>query len=303
MWRGRRPAFIAGLVLGVVGVCGCVLPPPPSAQDMLDLLSYAIMVPEQTCAELRDEFGVDFLPLAETPADIGLDYQEDYVTNAFGWAIRVWYIPSAANRGVVVLSTGSAGGMPCHLYLPLLLNSEGWSVVMYDYQGFGGSEGSADLQSLPGDLNAVLDWTLPRTGTEQVTLIGYSLGSVPSVALAVRRPDVVNAVVIDSPVALGAQLARFNPLLRGQSAWVRSLLDRELITEDVIGDLPCPLLVYEHGRDVVTLPKHVELLYERAPSPKMMVRFPELGHAQSLYFATDAYMGYLTDFLHAAWAD
>jgi pimeloyl-ACP methyl ester carboxylesterase len=282
---------------------GCLSPGLPDADDILDFIAFAVLVPDRTCAELRYAFGVDHLPLAETPEGIGLPYQEDYVFNDKGCVLRLWYMPAAESRGVVVVSTGSAGPMPCHMYLALLLYGNNWSVVMYDYQGFGGSEGEAELNSLPGDLDAALDWALANTGVEQVTLFGISLGSAPSVSAAVARPDEVNAVILDSPTAIGEELMRFNPLLRGQAAWVEGLLDPRLLAEDVIDQMTQPLLVFLHEEDAVTRPEIVSLIYDRAGGPKQMVRFPLLDHVQGMYHATEVYMGYVEPFLADAWAD
>ncbi|MCK4342893.1 MAG: alpha/beta fold hydrolase [Phycisphaerae bacterium] len=301
MHRAKATRILGLLVATSLIATSCTLPPPPTPEDILDMLSYAVLVPERTCAELREEFGVEHLPLVDYPDELGLEFEEDFVQTTRGESLRVWYIPAESERGVVVISPGAVGSMPCYLFVALLLHEQGWSAVMYEYQGFGQSTGIPNLDSLRPDLAAVLDWTQARTGAEEVSLFGLSLGSIPSVALAVERPDTVNAVVLDSPVALREELQRFDFFLAGQSELVIRLLDPSLITEELIDRMQQPLLVFLHEEDYVTPPAAVELLFELAPGPKELVRFTGLEHAQAQFFDTEVYVEHMDSFLSEVW--
>ena len=287
-------AIVIALVTG-----GCTQSSP---EELARAVSYAILVPERTCAELRDAFEVDYLPLADHPDQVGLKYEEDLVATSRGAALRVWYMPAAADRGTIIVSSGAVASMPCYLYIATLLNPKGWSVVMYDYQGFGGSTSTPELNSLPADLRAVLDWTLKRTGRTQVTLFSMSLGSIPSVAIAVERPEAVNGVVLDSPVALGEEFKRFDSLLGGRIDALMSVLDPVLFSENIIDQMTQPLLVFINDQDYVTPPASIELLYDRAAGPKEAVHFVGLTHALAQFYDTDEYMAHLESFLETLWS-
>jgi pimeloyl-ACP methyl ester carboxylesterase len=273
----------------------------PSANDLLSLVTYAALVPDAPCEELKSAFNLEHLPVVDYPDQIGLPFVEHFVPTARGHVLRTWHMPATVRRGTVIVSMGAASDMPCYLFTARLLHDLGYEVVMYEYQGFGQSSGDADIQSLPGDLEAVLDWTLSKTGQEQVTLFGMSIGSLPSIAVAVEHPDKVNAVVLDSPVALGAELRRFDVFFRGQREAVIDLMDPSLFSDDVIRELNQPLLVYLHEADIVTPPPTVELLFERAAGPKELYRFPDLGHAEAQFYATGYYVDRLANFLDSVW--
>jgi pimeloyl-ACP methyl ester carboxylesterase len=281
----------------------CSPSPLPSADETVAALSGLILDPSKTCAQLRSDFGVYHLPLVDSPAEIGLEFEEHWVSTIDGAVLRVWYLPAELDRGTVVVSPGAAGTVPCFLFTGQLLVENGWSAVLYEYEGFGWSSGEPSLTALRPDLEAVVDWARARTGRGQVTLLGLSLGTIPSVAVAVERPDAVNAVVLDSPVALGAEIERFAFVLGGRAEELIAVLDPMLRSETIIDEMYQPLLVFSHEWDIVTPPETVDLLFELAPGPKDMLRFPQHEHARGQFHSTEAYSQYLDAFLSDVWPE
>ncbi len=271
------------------------------ASEVIAGLSNLILQPTNTCEQLRERFQVQYLPVVDTPAEVGLEYEEYRLPVDDVITLRLWYLPADLDRGVVVYSMGTAGPMACYLYSADLLTKNGWSVVMYEYEGFGYSDGTPSLSTLARDLLAAVEWTQAFTGRPQVTLMGISLGTIPSVAVAVDDPDAINGVILDSPIALRTQIERFGVLVAGQVQQVLERLDPDLVSEDKIEQLYQPLLVFSHGLDIIATPDSVEMLYERAPGPKTIVRFPQIPHASSQFFATDVYLYYLDTFLTGVW--
>jgi fermentation-respiration switch protein FrsA (DUF1100 family) len=294
----RRAALFAATC---VIFTSCAPPPPPTPEEVLATLSRIILRPERTCEELREAFEVEHLPVVDYPSEAGMDFEEHTVPTDDGQFLRVWYLPADANRGTVVISPGAVGPMSCYLHTTLLLIQNGWSVVTYEYEGFGGSSGTPSLLTLSPDLETVVDWARARTRHEQLTLLGISLGTIPSVAVAVERPDAVNAVVLDSPVALGVEIERFRDLLGVHTEDVIAVLDPTLVTEVIIDQMHQPLLMFLHEQDDVTPPATIEMLFELAAGPKQLVRFPDLAHARGQYFQTEQFTLHLETFLTEVW--
>lgn len=296
----RRRQLVALAALTVLPAMGCVRVSALGAPEILAGLSGIMLQPQDTCAAMRERFHVDYLPVVDNPAEIGLDYEETWVP--VGEAnIRVWYVPAELDRGTVVYSMGSAGTMACYLFSTDLLTSNGWSVVMYEYEGFGRSGGQASVAALQRDLEAVIAWTRARTGRDQVTLMGMSLGSIPSVAVAAEHPEWVNGVILDSPIALQALIERFGFLILGQSEELIERLNADLMPDAVIGRVAQPLLIFSHERDPIATPETSELLFELAAGPRELVYFPDVGHARGQFAATDSYLYYLETFLNDVW--
>ncbi|MFQ5806894.1 MAG: alpha/beta hydrolase [Phycisphaerae bacterium] len=284
---------------------GCAPPPeiPTLTSDEMALvLSELLFYPEVTCEELRRWFDVEYLPLVDTPDGIGLAYEEHWLPIESDTELRLWYLPTNLNRGTVVLSQGSLGAMPCYLFHARMLAHNGWSVVMYEYRGFGGSNGKPDIGAMQRDLETVVDWTRAYTGHEQVTLMGVSLGAIPSVAVTVQRPDAINGVVLDSPVVMSAMIRRLEFALRSRTQEFIDRLAPEFLTEDLVEYMHQPLLVFLGERDQLTTPASIQLIYERAAGPKQIVRFPGVQHAREPFRDTGTYTYHLESFLSSLWS-
>ena len=273
----------------------------PTNDEFVTFLNRIILYPDVSCDELRTAFGVDYLPLAENPADLDLGYEDYFIPTPDGETLHLWYLPTELNRGTVVVVQGSTGTMPCYLFVASLLVEKGWSLVMFDFRGFGESSGEPDIGKLHVDLYAVLDWAAANTDRQNFTLLGVSLGSLPAVTAAVNRPELVNGIILDSPVAMGEEIRRSELVLGDFAETLIDLLPPEMLPEDNIASMTQPLLLIEGGQDTITPPASVELFYERTGGSKELIVFPELHHATAPYHGTGSYSFYLERFLSKIW--
>lgn len=296
----RRSASLAILVTALL-TGGCVRLSLPEDTDLIKLLNAAILDADLTCEELRAGFGLPYLRVVDTPLGLGLEFENQWVLSEGGNIIHVWHLPSNLDRGTVVLSMGSAGEMACYLFVAELLVHNGWTVFMYEYQGFGLSQGRPSLGTLASDAEAVVDHARRVSQRERVTMMGISLGSIPSIAVGVARPDAVNGVIVDSPVVLGAEIERFSVLLYGGAGRFLPQLDRSLLSEEIIAELRAPLLIFLNEQDQLTPPATVELLYERAGGPKELARFAGIDHGLGPFVQTALYTFRLDTFLSSVW--
>jgi pimeloyl-ACP methyl ester carboxylesterase len=295
--------ILGALAISIVPAGGCVNVAALSTGELLSGLSDLILARYSECEELRRRFRVDYLPLVDDPSEIGMNYEQHWLTAPNGTPLQLWYLPANLDRGTVVYSIGSAGDMRCYLFSALLLVGNGWSVVMYDYEGYGLNAGTPSLDTFITNLTAAVAWARTRTGRERVTLMGMSLGSIPSVAVAVQQPDSVNGVILDSPVALKAQIERFGFVIPGQAGILINRLDANLLSDVIIERLQQPLLVFSHELDPISTPDTVAALFESAGGPKVLVNYPGVGHASSQFVRTDSYLYYLDTFLNDIWLE
>lgn len=191
--------------------------------------------------------------------------------------------------------------MQCYLFIPWKLSELGWSVVMYEYQGFGYSTGAPALDSLAPDLETVLDWSRDYLGLDRVTLMGISLGTVPSTAVAAKRPEAVNGLILDSPFSLPGEFERISFLLTARAGDYIARLDSTLLTDQTIGGVRCPTLIYLHENDVLTPIATVRAVLNAAPPNTEVVTFANLDHARGAYYDTGTYLFHADRFLTTAW--
>lgn len=300
----RLQYAILSIAVTIYSTTGCIQqeqpPPIPTALQAQAVLDSLIFDPAATCTQLARRFGVTGLPIVDTPDQIGIPYEEHFIPTLDGQSLRAWYMPSLEDRGLVVITMGAAGSMACYMYTGVVLHAEGWSVVMYDFRGMGGSSGAVSAISLGDDLLTVSEWALAQTGRSQLTLLGISLGTIPAVEVAVKRPGIVNGLILDSPVALGDEIARFGRIAPGLT-WISDYLSEDLFSERLVGRLNQPSLFFLHGADRLTPPRTVQELFDAAGGDKTLVVYPEAGHARGVFSETDSYAANLDAFLSAIW--
>jgi fermentation-respiration switch protein FrsA (DUF1100 family) len=190
-------------------------------------------------------------------------------------------------RFTVIFSHGNAEDIADGDWFAHRWNALGVSVVSYDYDGYGTSEGKPSERALYADIDAVYAYV---TGTlavpaERVLLYGRSLGGGPTVDLATRKP--VGAVILESTF-----MSVFRIPFR-----VRVLPWDVFDNLAKIPTLRCPLLVL-HGTEDKLIPlAHGRALVEAAPSPKRFRWVTGAGHAEVPFVAGALYDADIRDLL------
>jgi pimeloyl-ACP methyl ester carboxylesterase len=110
----------------------------------------------------------------------------------------------AGEGSPIVLAHGLTATRRYVVHGSKMLERAGHRVIGYDARGHGDSEPAPDARAyeyddLVGDLARVLD----EHELEQVTLVGVSMGAATTLALALRSPERVRALVQVTPAHLG----------------------------------------------------------------------------------------------------
>jgi pimeloyl-ACP methyl ester carboxylesterase len=111
---------------------------------------------------------------------------------------RVYYEVHGEGPSVVLIH--GAGGHHAIWWQQIPRLRERYSVIALDLPGFGNSSSHTDeydTLDYPGCILAVLD----DAGIERAALVGQSLGSPPSLSLAVRHPERVAGVILAHSLA------------------------------------------------------------------------------------------------------
>ncbi len=157
--------------------------------------------------------------------------------------------------------------------------AHGFSVVAYDYSGYGTSAGNPSEQAAYANILTVYEYLLREHGLppERIIAFGRSVGSGPSVELAIRKP--IGGLILESAFTSAFRVATILPILP---------FDRFKNIRK-ISSVRCPLLFIHGRRDGIVAFRHGETLYNRAPSPKMRLWVDGAGHNNVMQTAGDAY--------------
>lgn len=109
-----------------------------------------------------------------------------------GW----WLAPHGKHRGTVVYCHGNAANLTLHARYAEWMSKKGLAVLVFDYRGYGKSEGSPTRDGTVADALAAVDYALARDPNRTI-VFGHSLGGAIAIVAAAQRPA-VRAVVAES---------------------------------------------------------------------------------------------------------
>jgi fermentation-respiration switch protein FrsA (DUF1100 family) len=199
--------------------------------------------------------------IAADPSSVGLAFRDVAFTATDGVKLHGWLIPGRAPT-TLLYSHGNAGNIADRLAVARLMADElGVGLFLYDYRGYGRSEG------VPSEVGLVSDALGARTALlregvapENVVYFGRSLGAAVTVDLALAHPP--RGVVIEAPFASVPAMA--NTVLPGAGYLFRTRWD----TLAKVSRLRAPLLVLHGDADEVVPYAQGRAVFAAAPEPK-----------------------------------
>jgi len=226
-----------------------------------------------------------FMPFSEmvqTPASVGMDAVDFWVETNDGVRIHGWYFPNERSEYVIVLSHGNAGNISYRLEIARALLQSGAAVLMYDYRGYGKSEGNPTETGLYSDLFAVIEGLQDQKEYKpnQIIMYGRSLGG--AVAARAAAEYKLGGLVLDSAFKnLRAMVRDVYPFVPSKLAKYDFPTERFLRVERNY-----PVMVMHSPQDEIVGFHHGEYLYELLDEPK---RFVELrgGHNDNFMLSKD----------------
>ena len=228
-----------------------------------------------------------------TPGDVGLDYEEVFVTTDDGLRLHAWRVPGTTEF-TWLLFHGNGGNIGHRVpELALFHHRLGVNLFIFDYRGYGRSEGSPSEQGTYRDARAALRYLQDRADTpkERIVYFGHSLGTAVAVELAVFKPPL--GLILVSPFASVSDMSRLVfPLL--PAGW---LLRNKYNSLARIGKIHRPLLILHGGQDETVPISHANKLFDAANPPKHLEVLPGAGQNDTFEAGGQAYWRALEQFV------
>jgi fermentation-respiration switch protein FrsA (DUF1100 family) len=228
--------------------------------------------------------------LEATPGEYGLPFEDVRVTAEDGVRLHGWYVPGS--RPVTVLwCHGNAGNVSHRVEnLRLLRDRLGVGTLLFDYRGYGESDGTPSEIGTYRDARAYRVWLRERTAGP-VVYFGRSLGAAVAAALAVEAPPA--ALVLETPFTSVRAMA--NATLPGAGYLFRTRYD----TLGLVGRIRAPVLVLHGDADEVVPFHHGQAVFAAAREPKRFFRIPGAHHNDTYLVGGAAYWEAWATFLAA----
>ncbi len=232
-----------------------------------------------------------------TPAERGMAWEDVRFKAADGTQLHGWCVPGEGRgpegrtKATILFCHGNGGNISHRLDSLAIFRRLGLSTFIFDYRGFGESEGKPSERGVYSDVEGAWNWLTKEKGVppEQIVLFGRSLGgAVAAYAAGKFSPGgLILESTFTSLASIGQGHYFFLP--------VRLIVGNAFNTLERLERIACPLLVAASPEDEVVPGRHGALLFEAAREPKWFL--PLQGdHNRGFLTTGQAYVDGLDEF-------
>ncbi len=223
-----------------------------------------------------------FFPMKGMPAVTGNSaaHEDVFFETADGKKLHGWFVPASSNDivPVILFLHGNAGNIGHRWEKIRILHDLGVSVFIFDYRGYGQSNGTPSETGIYKDTDAAYAYLSGRGITpEKIIVYGESIGGAFAIDLAARK-SVKALIVEDTFTSVPAMVHRTMPFI---PAFVLAL---RLDSLSKITKAPVPKLIFHSVDDEIVPFEMGKALYDAAAEPK---RFVQLRGGHNTTFLDD----------------
>jgi pimeloyl-ACP methyl ester carboxylesterase len=175
----------------------------------------------------------------------------------------------------------------------------GYHVMIYDYPGFGRSEGAPTEEGIYENADAVLALlpTMPEVDPDRVWFFGYSLGGGPAYEFAARaeRGEALAplGLISEATFCSIAAMVQDGAFVDMPASYVTNF---EFDNCAKAATLTVPVLLIHGAEDSFLVPRHAHMLAEAAPGAELHL-VPGAEHSDIPLVAGSSYEDWLRDFI------
>jgi len=227
-----------------------------------------------------------------TPEELGLDFEDVYFKTPDELTLNGWFVTVDHTPVTILLCHGNGGNIMHRLDTINLFAKLGMNCFVFDYRGYGNSQGTPTEEGTYLDALAAYDWLTQnkKVPPEKIVIMGRSLGGCIAAYLAARVP--AKGLVLESTFTSYADIgAKFYPYMP-----VRWFARFNYNTIGHLRQVHCPVLII-HSRNDEVVPFEFGLeLYEAANEP---CEFVEIfgSHNDGFLVSAETYKNAWTNWL------
>lgn len=214
--------------------------------------------------------------ITTTPEAVGLNYEDVYFKTSDNEQLHGWFIPNNKAGFTVIFCHGNAGNISHRLEKLLMLYTLGVNIFIFDYRGYGKSQGIPSESGLYKDAKAAynyLRWRRKIPG-DNIILYGESLGGAVVIELA--HKEKVRALITEEAFSSLKDMARIAyPII--PQFMILSKFD----SVSKIREIKCAKLIIHSSNDEIVPFSFGEKLFDAANPPK---KFLELSGSHNTAF-------------------
>lgn len=204
---------------------------------------------------------------------LGIPIEEISFKSADGKNCSAWFARRENTRATFIVCHGNAGNITNRTHYLQSLAKLPASVLVFDYPGYGKSEGSPNEESCYQSAIAAWDWVVAQNiPASKIIVYGESLGGAVAVELAKRKSPagLILQTTFTSISDMASTVIPFMPL-----GWA---MRSKFPSVDTIAKLQTPKLIFHGVPDEVVPYRLGKKLFDASMSPKRWVEYPDLHH-------------------------
>jgi fermentation-respiration switch protein FrsA (DUF1100 family) len=227
------------------------------------------------------------------PYNYGIEFEDINFPSCDQVLLNGWFIKGKSCR-VILFCHGNFGNISSRVDIIQELHSLGYNIFIFDYRGFGRSNGVPSEEGLYNDALGAYDYLKSR-GYENrdIIIFGRSLGGVVAIFLASLIKN-VRGLIVDSSFysaqALGYDILGYNI--------PRFIISNRLESIERIKNIKIPKLIIHSENDDFIPFRHGKKLFEEAAEPKRFLKIRGF-HNNCILESKDIYMAGIKDFLES----
>lgn len=230
--------------------------------------------------------------ISYTPAQVDIKYEDVFFQANDGIKLNGWFLSAPNPRGTLLFCHGNAGNIGHRLEIIKIFLMLNLNVFIFDYRGYGRSQGTPSELGLYRDAQAAFDYLVNQKEIDEDNIIiyGKSIGANVAVDLAskVKARALISESGFTSAVEMCKKLFPYLPV-----TWLISI---EYDSLKKIKDITIPKLII-HSQDDEIIPfRQGEMLFQAAASPKEFYQMRG-GHNEAVFLNKEAYRTRIDHFL------
>ena len=248
---------------------------------LLDMLErYFVFFPVQT--------------LPTTPGDTNLTFEDVFFLSADQYWIHGWFIPGTS-KYTLLWFHGNGGNIGHRMEEILIMHhSLGINIFIFDYRGYGRSEGKPSEQGVYQDATAAIKYiqNRPEVDSDRIIYFGRSLGAAIAIHSASALPPA--GMILVAPFTSLSDIAS----LKFPHLPLKWLTRNRYNTISKIQKVHTSLLIMHGDLDDVVPLTHSSRIFDTANQPKRLRVLVGAGHNDTHSINSYNYWNILKDFIN-----
>ncbi len=227
-----------------------------------------------------------FRAIDTTPGAYGVPFEDVRFRAEDGTKLHGWHVPPADPGGPILLwAHGNAGNLSHRAEnIAFIRQRLGAGVFIFDYRGYGMSEGVPGEEGLYSDARGAYAWLRGRVPADRIFFFGRSLGAAVMVKLASEGAAARGLILestFESLVAMGKKMLPFLPI-----AWIVS---QKFDAAALIPSVKMPIFILHGDADEIVPFSQGQRVFSLAPEPKRFYRIRGADHNSTYILGGEEY--------------